>query len=264
MNRDVDKSAKTALRSHKPPKAQQLVSVQKKKKDPAAKDAQSGSKSCQGDSEREPKSAAPQGKRPVKVCPGAPLERPGAQRKLSDASNASEDLSKDSGCPSGKLSSSDSSSEISDCPSEGNNKHDFPSGDSALSWIDGGAYLFPDGEARGDGRPRVKAAAGLSLFNSTGSFMDLMMGETTEDVFREVEDLRSENEYLKVSLTFNTVCFNCFLGFNSIRTIVVYLKCPHFCILFFFKGRFLVRPNKRPSDPAYQSRFSVNALVRVH
>uniref|UniRef100_A0AAQ4PFZ6 SOGA coiled-coil domain-containing protein n=1 Tax=Gasterosteus aculeatus aculeatus TaxID=481459 RepID=A0AAQ4PFZ6_GASAC len=197
MNRDVDKSAKTALRSHKPPKAQQLVSVQKKKKDPAAKDAQSGSKSCQGDSEREPKSAAPQGKRPVKVCPGAPLERPGAQRKLSDASNASEDLSKDSGCPSGKLSSSDSSSEISDCPSEGNNKHDSPSGDSALSWIDGGAYLFPDGEARGDGRPRVKAAAGLSLFNSTGSFMDLMMGETTEDVFREVEDLRSENEYLK-------------------------------------------------------------------
>uniref|UniRef100_A0AAQ4RBZ6 SOGA coiled-coil domain-containing protein n=1 Tax=Gasterosteus aculeatus aculeatus TaxID=481459 RepID=A0AAQ4RBZ6_GASAC len=208
MNRDVDKSAKTALRSHKPPKAQQLVSVQKKKKDPAAKDAQSGSKSCQGDSEREPKSAAPQGKRPVKVCPGAPLERPGAQRKLSDASNASEDLSKDSGCPSGKLSSSDSSSEISDCPSEGNNKHDSPSGDSALSWIDGGAYLFPDGEARGDGRPRVKAAAGLSLFNSTGSFMDLMMGETTEDVFREVEDLRSENEYLKVGKSVSLRLYN--------------------------------------------------------
>ncbi|KAL6119363.1 mtcl2 [Pungitius sinensis] len=199
MNRDVDKSAKTALRSHKPPKGQQQVSVQKKKKDPAAKDAQSGSKSCHRDPEGELRSAAPQEKRPGKVCPGAPLERPGAQRKLSDASNASEDLSKDSGCPSGKLSSSDSSSEISDCPSEGNHKHDSPSGDNALSWIDGGAYLSPDSEARGDGRPRVKAAAaaGLRLFNSTGSFMDLMMGETTEDVFREVEDLRSENEYLK-------------------------------------------------------------------
>ncbi|KAM8864277.1 uncharacterized protein AB9W97_018669 isoform 2-T3 [Spinachia spinachia] len=197
MNRDVDKSAKTAPRSHKPPKAQQQAYVQKKQKD-----AQSGSNSCQGDFGRELKSAAPQGKRPVKVCPGAPLECPGAQRKLSDASNASEDLSKDSGCPSGKLSSSDSSSEISDCPSEGYHKHDCPSGDNALSWIDGGAHSLPDGEATGDGSPRVKAAAAaaLRLFDSTGSFVDLMMGETTEDVFREVEDLRSENEYLKDEL----------------------------------------------------------------
>ncbi|XP_034392088.1 uncharacterized protein si:ch211-197l9.2 [Cyclopterus lumpus] len=198
MNRDGDKSAKTALRSQKPPKAQQQVSVQKKKKDPASKDALSGSRSSQGDSERELKSAGLQGKRPVKVSPGATVDCPGAQRKLSDASNASEDLSKDSGCPSGKLSSSDSSSEISDCPSEGNHKHDSPSSDNDLSWIDGAAYLIPDSEGKGDGRPCVKVpAAGLSLFNSTGTFMDLMMGETTEDVVREVEDLRSENEYLK-------------------------------------------------------------------
>ncbi|XP_068454452.1 uncharacterized protein si:ch211-197l9.2 [Clinocottus analis] len=198
MNRDGDKGAKTP-RSQKPPKAQQQVSVQKKKKDPASKDAQRGSQSSQGDSERELKSAGLQGKRPVKVSPGATVECPGAQRKLSDASNASEDLSKDSGCPSGKLSSSDSSSEISDCPSEGNHKRDSPSSDNELSWIDGGAYLIPESEGKGDGRPCVKvpAGAGPSVFNSTGPFMDLMMGETTEDVVREVEDLRSENEYLK-------------------------------------------------------------------
>ncbi|XP_031701653.1 protein SOGA1 [Anarrhichthys ocellatus] len=199
MNRDGDKSAKTSLRSQKQPKAQQQVPVQKKKKDPASKDALSGSQSCEALSEREVKSAGLQGKRPVKVSSGATVECPGAQRKLSDASNASEDLSKDSGCPSGKLSSSDSSSEISDCPSEGNNKRDSPSSDNDLSWIDGGAYLFPDSEGKGDGRLCVKvpAGAGLGLFNSTGPFMDLMMGETTEDVVREVEDLRSENEYLK-------------------------------------------------------------------
>lgn len=197
MNRDGDKSAKTALRSQKPPKAQQhkQVSVQKKKKDPASKDAQSGSRLSQEDS------MGLQGKRPVKVSPGATVECPGAQRKLSDASNASEDLSKDSGCPSGKLSSSDSSSEISDCLSEGNHKHDSPSNDNDLSWTDGAVYLNPDSEGKGDGRPCVKvpAGAGLCLFNSTGPFMDLMMEETTEDFVREVEDLRSENEYLKVS-----------------------------------------------------------------
>ena len=201
-----DKSAKTAPRSQKQPRAQQQVSAQKKKKDlSASKDAQSGSQSGQCDPGKEVK---PAGKRPGKVSLCAPVECPGAQRKLSDASNTSEDLSKDSGCLSGKVSSSDTSSEISDCTSEGNSKQDSPISDNDLSWIDGGAYLSSDG----DGKACVKvprdtcgpqpdaAAAGLSLFNSSGSFMDLMMGETSDDLAREVEDLRSENEYLKVSL----------------------------------------------------------------
>ncbi|XP_037628423.1 protein SOGA1 [Sebastes umbrosus] len=183
-------SSKTALRSQRQPRAQQQVSVQKKKKD-----VQSVSQSGPGgDSVKEVK-------RPGKVSSGVPLE---SQRKLSDASNASEDLSKDSGCPSGKLSSSDSSSEISDCTSEGNNKQDSPSSDNDC--------VSPDSpQERGDGKPCVKAPrretcslqpddaarAGLSLYNSSEAFMDLMMGDTTEDLVREVDDLRSENEYLK-------------------------------------------------------------------
>ncbi|XP_022043658.1 uncharacterized protein LOC110946424 [Acanthochromis polyacanthus] len=212
MNRDGDKSAKTALRSQKQPRTQQQILVQKKKKE-SFKDAQSGSSSQetpsgQCDSVKEVKTAGLQGKRAGKVSSSVTVEsqrNPAAQRKLSDASNASEDLSKDSGCPSGKLSSSDSSSEISDCPSEGN-KQDSPVSDNELSWIDGRAYVSP---ATGDGKPCVKTArdtcvlqpdaagGGLSLFKSSGSFMDLMMGETTEDLVREVDDLRSENEYLK-------------------------------------------------------------------
>lgn len=215
MNRDGDKSAKTALRSQKQPRTHQQVSVQKKKKDPSSKDAQSSSyskdiSSGQCNSGKELKST---GKRPGKVSSSAASEcqrSPGAQRKLSDASNASEDLSKDSGCLSGKLSSSDSSSEISDCTSEGN-KNDSPSSDHELGWILGRAYVCPDGERKGDSKDCAKAdrescalqpaAAGgvLSLFNSSGAFMELM-GETTDDLVREVEDLRSENEYLKVGL----------------------------------------------------------------
>lgn len=216
-----DKSSKTALRSQKQAKAHQQVSIQKRVKDPSLKNAQSGSfskdlQSGQCDTGKEVKPTGQQGKRPGKVSPSATVEgqrSPGAQRKLSDASNASEDLSKDSGCLSGKVSSSDSNSEISDCPSEGN-KHDSPSSDNELSWIDGGAYVSPDSGEKGDGTPCAKAArdncalqpdaaeGGLSLFNSSGSFMDLMMGETTDDLVREVEDLRSENEYLKVSLIY--------------------------------------------------------------
>ncbi|KAM3617202.1 uncharacterized protein V6R79_003284 [Siganus canaliculatus] len=44
----------------------------------------------------------------------------GGRRKVSDASIGSDDLSKDSGCATGKLSPTDSSSELSDCASEEN------------------------------------------------------------------------------------------------------------------------------------------------
>lgn len=158
MNRE--RSAKSAPRGHNQPKTPQQVSVQKKKRDRGGP--------CSADSP-----------------PAKEGKLPGSHRKLSDASNASEDLSKDSGCVSGKLSSSDSSSEISDCTSEGN-KNDPPSSDH-ISWVSGGAYVSP-------------GSAGGALFTPPGAFIELMMGETTEDLVRELEDLRSENEYLKVSL----------------------------------------------------------------
>lgn len=219
MNRDGDKSVKSALRSQKQPRTQQPVSTQKKKKDPPAKDARSSSFSKeaqpgQTDSEKELKVTGSQGKRSGKATSSAAAEcqrSPGAHRKLSDASNASEDLSKDSGCLSGKLSTSDSSSEISDCPSE-ESKRDSQVSDNDLSWIDGKAYVNPSGEGKAEGKPCAQTAgescalqadaAGASpgAFNSSDTFMQLMMGETTEDLVREVDDLRSENEYLKVSL----------------------------------------------------------------
>ncbi|MGH0155120.1 UNVERIFIED_CONTAM: hypothetical protein FKN15_075091 [Acipenser sinensis] len=52
--------------------------------------------------------------------PGVSKSVKAARRKISDASNASDDLSKDSGCAPGKLSLTDSSSELSDCASEEN------------------------------------------------------------------------------------------------------------------------------------------------
>ncbi|CAG03906.1 unnamed protein product [Tetraodon nigroviridis] len=199
-----NKSLKSVLRSQKSPKAHQPVSAQKKAKSPKnsqsfslSRDSQPG----QGDTGKDIKSTGMPEKRSGRSSSGASAEGPGAQRKLSDASNASEDLSKDSGCLSGKLSPSGSSSEISDCPSEGN-KRDSPSSDGELIWTDGAAYV-----GKGDGAPCAKPAAekcapqpadGLSLFNCPGGIMDLVMGDTTEELVREVEDLRSENDYLKV------------------------------------------------------------------
>ncbi|XP_060930086.1 uncharacterized protein si:ch211-197l9.2 [Limanda limanda] len=204
MNRDGEKGVKAALRSQKQPRTQQQVVLQKRKKDAqivscSNKEKQSGV--CEPGKEVK---AGSQGKRAGKVSSSAGAEShrsPGAQRKLSDASNASEDLSKDSGCVSGKLSSSDSSSEISDCPSEGI-KHDSPSSDHELSWIDGRAYENPSKSCVKAARVPCAlepdaAGEGLTVFNSPGVFMELIMGETTEDLVREVEDLRSENEYLK-------------------------------------------------------------------
>ncbi|KAM4610618.1 uncharacterized protein ACJ7VT_013818 [Polymixia lowei] len=225
MNRG-DKSAKKALRCQQQPKAQQQ-GVQKKKRDPSTlyKDSPGGSysqasvtqdtRAVQCDTVKEVKLVG-EGKRPTNVVPSATTEyqkTQNAQRKLSDASNASEDLSKDSGCVSGKLSSSDSSSELSDYTSEGH-KLDSQNSDTELSWIDGRAYVSPDtsaggkcddkshtGETQDNGTLRSDVGdsfpgLGVSL-GASGGFLDLMMGETTEDLVREVEDLRSENEYLK-------------------------------------------------------------------
>lgn len=200
-----DKSAKAAHRGQRSAKAHQQVSVQKKVNVTSFK----SHKDTLRDTVRVD---GHPGKRQGKESPGASPEgrrSPGPQRKLSDASNTSEDLSKDSGCPSGKLSSSDSSSEISDCPSECN-KRNSPTSDNELSWIDAGAYVRPGCKGDNDSALCSKAAkeekctqqpaaVRLGLFPSSGSLMDLMMGETTGDLVRELEDLRSENEYLKVS-----------------------------------------------------------------
>ncbi|XP_062248167.1 protein SOGA1 isoform X3 [Platichthys flesus] len=68
----------------------------------------------------------------------------GGRRKVSDASIGSDDLSKDSGCATGKLSPTDSSSELSDCASEENKlSADAASSDAESRSSRGGG---PDGE----------------------------------------------------------------------------------------------------------------------
>ncbi|XP_041654864.1 protein SOGA1 isoform X2 [Cheilinus undulatus] len=68
----------------------------------------------------------------------------GGRRKVSDASIGSDDLSKDSGCTTGKLSPTDSSSELSDCPSEENKlSTDAVSSDTESRSSRGGG---PDGD----------------------------------------------------------------------------------------------------------------------
>ncbi|XP_061627336.1 protein SOGA1-like isoform X1 [Phyllopteryx taeniolatus] len=206
MNREGDRCVKSAPRSQKPSsRLSQQGTVQRRKKESTSKDSQSSGQP-RGTSEGNRgsgKDGKPTGKRPggiaVTVC----------QRKLSDASNTSEDLSKDSGCLSGKPSSSDSSSEISDCTWEGN-KRDSPISDNELSWTDGRVYKRPVSGGEDDAKEGIQAAGNacsrpldaaaggaLTLLNSSVAFMDLMMAETSDDLVREVEDLRSENEYLR-------------------------------------------------------------------
>ncbi|XP_071331388.1 microtubule cross-linking factor 2 isoform X2 [Trachinotus anak] len=68
----------------------------------------------------------------------------GGRRKVSDASTGSDDLSKDSGCAPGKLSPTDSSSELSDCASEENKlSTDAVSSDTESRSSRGGG---PDGD----------------------------------------------------------------------------------------------------------------------
>ncbi|XP_077369532.1 uncharacterized protein LOC144013968 isoform X2 [Festucalex cinctus] len=210
MNKEGNRCVKSAPRSQKPSMASQQGTVQRRKKDPMSKDSHGGGqpKATSAGHLGSGKEAKTTEKRPqsaVTECQRCPA----AQRKLSDASNTSEDLSKDSGCLSGKpSSSSDSSSEISDTW-EGN-KRESPISDNELSWTDARAYEGGNSGGKDDGKERVKAAlhtrcspsldalgGALTLVNSSGTFMDLIMSETTDDLVREVEDLRSENEYLR-------------------------------------------------------------------
>ncbi|XP_051516181.1 protein SOGA1-like isoform X2 [Myxocyprinus asiaticus] len=153
-----------------------------------------------------------------------------SRRKVSDASIGSDDLSKDSGCAPGKLSPTDSSSELSDCASEENKvSTDALSSDTETSsrgGIEGdkaGAeHGLPDKRARaktseekdrlslgmetGEGRispgdersltsfdSRMPASTSLAFSDLTEELMDGMH----EELVREIDELRSENDYLK-------------------------------------------------------------------
>ncbi|XP_076133305.1 microtubule cross-linking factor 2 isoform X2 [Alosa pseudoharengus] len=158
------------------------------------------------------------------------------RRKISDASNASDDLSKDSGCAPGKLSPTDSSSELSDCASEENKlSTDALSSDTESSSRCGATDNDKSGKdhilgrpgklGRGDGAktPVEKDRLSISVETGEGSispgdersvtsfdsrmlastslaFSDLteeFMDGTHEEFVREIEELRSENDYLK-------------------------------------------------------------------
>ena len=219
MNRG-DNSSKPARRGQQPPRAPQQGAPQTQK---GTKDCRRSScpktrlnndtRGTQKESATELKSVG-KGKRAGSVvesvsndeCP----KSASVQRKLSDDSNASEDYSKDSGCVSWKLSSSDSSSEMSDCTSEGN-KPDPQNIDPEISWSDGSASASAmHGGGRGDEReskdgntvgnylPDRGLSPGVAYVSENDS--NLMMGETTEGLIREVDELRSENEYLKVRI----------------------------------------------------------------
>uniref|UniRef100_A0A8C1IJH9 Protein SOGA1-like n=1 Tax=Cyprinus carpio TaxID=7962 RepID=A0A8C1IJH9_CYPCA len=150
------------------------------------------------------------------------------RRKLSDGSITSDDLSKDSGCATGKLSSTDSSSEISDASEEhkqstdaqsqydevchtGNDKEMMDdSAEQILSehreeeclinaTLSPGFGLGEGSISPGDQRSyvsldsRLNLSASVAFSDLTGDFAD----GVHEDLLREIDDLRSENEYLK-------------------------------------------------------------------
>nr|XP_057907356.1 uncharacterized protein LOC131104323 [Doryrhamphus excisus]XP_057907357.1 uncharacterized protein LOC131104323 [Doryrhamphus excisus]XP_057907358.1 uncharacterized protein LOC131104323 [Doryrhamphus excisus] len=211
MNKERDKCVESAPRSQKASKvsSSRQETIQKRKKEENSHNC-SQTKGISTGIRGVAKEGKTPARRPGSLSTSAATEcprSPAAQRKLSDASNASEDLSKDSGCLSGKLSS-DSSSEISD--SEGN-KRDSPISDKELNWTDGRAYRSPTTDGKDSGKVCVRPAGttccpptdtpgpggAMTLYNSSGAFMHLMMAETTDDLVKEVDDLRSENEYLR-------------------------------------------------------------------
>ncbi|XP_054638486.1 protein SOGA1 isoform X3 [Dunckerocampus dactyliophorus] len=151
----------------------------------------------------------------------------GVRRRVSDASIGSDDLSKDSGCAPGKLSPTDSSSELSDCPSEEHKlSTDAPSSDTESRSSRGGEWNGtnqkqssakssteradkdrpPMGVEAGDESTypveersvtsvdsRMPASTSLAFSDLTEEFVDSMH----EEFVREIEELRSENDYLK-------------------------------------------------------------------
>uniref|UniRef100_A0A3Q3D7L6 Microtubule crosslinking factor 2 n=1 Tax=Hippocampus comes TaxID=109280 RepID=A0A3Q3D7L6_HIPCM len=152
-------------------------------------------------------------------------------RRVSDASIGSDDLSKDSGCAAGKLSPTDSSSELSDCASEehklssdapssdtesrssrgggdnqlGNGTHQYLAGAKSSTEIRDKDRLSVGVEAGEESSSapeersvtsvdsRMPASTSLAFSDLTEEFVDGMH----EEFVREIEELRSENDYLK-------------------------------------------------------------------
>ncbi|TRY84029.1 hypothetical protein DNTS_013566 [Danionella cerebrum] len=141
------------------------------------------------------------------------------RRKVSDASIGSDDLSKDSGCAPGKLSPTDSSSELSDCASEGNKistdalssdtEGEKPAAEHGLLGRNQSAQakdrlslvLEPAEGSVSPGEERSLASLDSRMPASTSlAFSDLteeLMDGMHEEFLREIEELRSENDYLK-------------------------------------------------------------------
>lgn len=174
----------------------------------------------------------------TKTSAGRASKNTAARRKVSDASTGSEDSSKDSGCPTGKLSPTDSSSELSDCASEENKlSADALSSDAESRSSRGGG---PEGDRPPIDGPRVAPQPAAKSFAVERDFKDrpavgvkagdgnvspgeersvtscdsrmpastsLAFSDLTEELMdgvheeyaREIEELRSENDYLKVS-----------------------------------------------------------------
>ncbi|XP_077370999.1 microtubule cross-linking factor 2 [Festucalex cinctus] len=158
----------------------------------------------------------------------------GARRRVSDASIGSDDLSKDSGCAPGKLSTTDSSSELSDCASEENKlSTDAPSSDSESRSSRGGGLdgdnplengtsqqlaaaktstercdqdrLSIGVEAGEESASPAEERSATSVDSRMPASTSLAFSDLTEEFVdgmheefvREIEELRSENDYLK-------------------------------------------------------------------
>lgn len=167
-----------------------------------------------------------------KASAGKGAKGAGGRRKVSDASTGSEDLSKDSGCAPGKMSPTDSSSELSDCASDEHklsaelssdtesrsSRGGGPDGDKPLRdrpgpraaprtpgssadkdrlflGVEAGEGSISPGEERSvtSVDSRVPPSTSLAFSDLTEELMDSMH----EEYVREMEELRSENDYLK-------------------------------------------------------------------
>ncbi|XP_061636023.1 protein SOGA1 isoform X1 [Phyllopteryx taeniolatus] len=158
----------------------------------------------------------------------------GARRRVSDASTGSDDLSKDSGCAAGKLSPTDSSSELSDCASEEHKlSTDAPSSDTDSRSSRGGglngdnplgngtSQLLAEAKSSTERGDKDRLSIGVEVGEESASpaeersvtSADSRMPASTslafsdlteefadgmhEEFVREIEELRSENDYLK-------------------------------------------------------------------
>ncbi|XP_077400743.1 microtubule cross-linking factor 2 isoform X2 [Vanacampus margaritifer] len=157
-----------------------------------------------------------------------------ARRRVSDASIGSDDLSKDSGCAPGKLSTTDSSSELSDCASEEHKlSTDAPSSDTESRSSRGGGLDGDNPLENGTSRRLAADKTSMERGNQDRLSIGVEAGEESaspaeersvtsvdsrmpastslafsdfteefvdgmhEEFVREIEELRSENDYLK-------------------------------------------------------------------